>query len=135
MATTKVTVTLRNKGDLAGLVLLGKDYGSVVIVKTLQGNVLRQIFCIHADLGSPEEVAAEVPLAQDQAYLRVEVNEGKISFSYSLNGQDFEAIGQTFRAQAGVWTGAKIGIFASGNADRGELGYADFDWFRLSALK
>src|ERR1017187_3841921 len=28
MATTKVTVTLRNKGDLAGLVLLGKDYGS-----------------------------------------------------------------------------------------------------------
>jgi len=134
MATTKLTVALRNMGDRAGLVLMGKDYGSLIIAKSGHGNVLRQLLCLHADQGAPERVAAEVPVSQDTVYLRGAVEEGKVSFSYSLDGNEFHAIGETFAAQPGVWVGAKVGIFASGQSDQGELGYADFDWFRLAPL-
>jgi len=130
--TTKVTATLRNEGDRTGLVLMGKDYGSLVIAKTKHGNVLRQVLCLQAESGAPEQVAAEVPLAQDEAYLRIKVDQGKTSFSYSLDGTLFHSIGQAFTAQPGVWVGAKIGIFASGEMGSGELGYADFDWLRFA---
>ncbi len=134
-ATTKVTATFRNEGDRAGLVLMGKDYGSLVVVKAKQGNVLRQILCLQADRGSREKVQAEVPLAQDEVYLQVEVDEGKVSFSYSVDGKEFHPIGQPFAAQPGVWIGAKMGIFAGGETDHGEFGYADFDWFRVTPLR
>jgi beta-xylosidase len=134
IATTHVTVALRNGDDRAGIVLMGKDYGSLVIAKSEHGNVLRQLLCLHADQGSPERVAAEVPVSRDTVYLRVAVEEGKVSFSYSLDGNEFHPIGQAFTAQPGVWVGAKIGIFASGQSDHGEFGYADFDWLRIVPL-
>jgi beta-xylosidase len=134
VATAKLKVSLLNQGDQAGLVLMGKDYGSLVIAKTDHGNVLRQMLGPSADLGKAERIAAEAPLLQDDVYLRVAVDEGKISFSYSLSGNEFRPIGDTFMAQPGVWVGAKMGIFVSGAADHGELGYADFDWFRVTAL-
>jgi beta-xylosidase len=134
VATTKLKAVLLNQGDRAGLVLLGKDYGSLVLEKTEHGDVLRQVLCVAADLGTTERIAAEVPLSQDELYLRVAVDEGKISFSYSLDGEQFRSIGQPFMAKPGTWVGAKMGIFASGLTDNRELGYADFDWFRLTAL-
>jgi beta-xylosidase len=134
VATAKLKATLLNEGDRAGLALMGKDYGSLVFVRTEHGNVLRQLLCMSADLGAPERIEAEVPLSDDDVYLRVGVNEGRASFSYSLDGKGFRPIGQPFMAQPGAWIGAKMGIFASGAVDHGEFGYADFDWFRLSAL-
>jgi beta-xylosidase len=132
MATIKLTATLRNRGDRAGLTLMGKDYGSLVIAKTEHGNVLRQLLCLQADHRTSEKVMAEVPVSQDSVFLRVALEEGKVSFGYSLEGVNFHPIGQTFEAQPGVWVGAKIGIFAAGESDQGEFGYADFDWFRLA---
>lgn len=134
MATARIVATLRNESDRVGLVLMGKDYGSLVIEKTPRGNVLRQLLCKQADQGTPERVAAEVPFSQDVVYLRAAIDEGKVSFTYSLDGDEFYPIGQSFVAQPGIWIGAKIGIFASGEADSGELGYADFDWIRLESL-
>jgi beta-xylosidase len=134
IATAKIKAILLNQGDRAGLVLLGKDYGSIVLTKTEHGKAIRQMLCMSADLGTSERTAAEVPLLQDDVYLRVAVDEGKVSFSYSLDGKEFSSLGQPFMAQPGTWIGAKMGIFASGVTDRGELGYADFDWFRLTAL-
>jgi beta-xylosidase len=134
MATTKIKATLLNQGDRAGLVLLGKDYGSLVLAKSEHGNVLRQSLCMSADLGTSERIVAEVPLSQDEVYVRVAVDEGSVRFSYSLDGKEFHPIGQPFMAKQGVWIGAKVGIFASGVTEHGEFGYADFDWFRLTAL-
>ncbi|NYF77816.1 glycoside hydrolase family 43 protein [Granulicella arctica] len=134
MATTKLKATILNQGDRAGLILLGKDYGALALTKTEHGNVLRQLLCMSANLGTSERIVAEVPLSQDDVYLRVAVDEGSVSFSYSVDGKEFRPIGQRFMAQPGIWIGAKVGIFASGVTDHGEFGYADFDWFRLTAL-
>jgi len=134
MATTKIKANLLNQGDRAGLVLMGKDYGVLELARTEQGNVLRQSICILADLGNPEKISAEVPLLQNDVYLRVSVDEGNVSFRYSLDGENFYSIGESFIARPGLWIGAKVGIFASGVADHGEFGHADFDWFRMAAL-
>jgi len=134
MATTKLKAILFSRGDRTGIVLMGRDYGALVLTKTDRGNVLRQLMCKSADVGTPERIAAEVPILQDDVYLRVTVDEGKVSFSYSVDGKEFRSVGQPFMAEPGKWTGAKMGVFASGVAVHGEFGYADFDWFRLTAL-
>jgi beta-xylosidase len=134
IATTKLEATLLNQGDRAGLVLMSRDYGALLITKTDLGDVLRQLLCVSADRGTPDRIAAEVPIMQDNVYLRATVDEGKVSFSYSVYGKELRSLGQPFMAQPGIWIGAKIGIFASGVASHGEFGYADFDWFRLTPL-
>lgn len=135
MVTTKVTAHFANIGDRAGIVLLGKDYGSLVLAKTAQGLAVRQMLCIGADQGGVETVVGELPMTQSEVYLRVKVREGTVSFSYSLNGTEFQSIGKTFEAKPAVWIGAKVGLFAQGEMDHGEFGYSDFDWFRFTPLE
>ncbi|MGI9069085.1 MAG: hypothetical protein ACR2HX_22115 [Pyrinomonadaceae bacterium] len=40
-------------------------------------------------------------------------------------------MGEAFNARKGKWIGARIGIFAVGTGKTREMGYADFDWFRV----
>jgi len=134
ITTAKLKATLLNQGDQTGLVVMGKDYGALIVAKTAHGDVLRQLLCISADLGAPERIEGEVPLSRDDVYLRVALSEGRASFSYSFDGQQFYLIGEPFMAQPGVWTGTKVGIFAAGVTGHGEFGYADFDWFRVDTL-
>jgi beta-xylosidase len=135
IVTTKVTTHFANSGDRAGIVFLGKDYGSLVLAKTAQGLVLQQRLCIEADQGGVETLAGEFPIPQSDVYLRVNVRDGTVSFSYSSNGTEFQSIGKTLEAKPGAWIGAKVGLFAQGETSHGEFGYSDFDWFRLAPLE
>ena len=130
-ATVKVTPHFVNAGDHAGLALLGKDYGTLVVEKTAAGIAIRQMLSLGADGGAAEAIAGEVALSQSDAYLRVIVTGGDVSFSYSLDGTRFEPLGKSFQAKPGVWIGAKVGLFAQGVVEHGEFGYADFDWFHV----
>jgi hypothetical protein len=40
-------------------------------------------------------------------------------------------VGQQFNARQGKWIGAKVGIFAAAKGAASEMGYADYDWFRI----
>jgi hypothetical protein len=65
-------------------------------------------------------------------WLRVRVEENAVcSFSYSMNGRNYVSMGQEFHARQGKWIGAKVGIFAAGRGAAPEMGYADYDWFRI----
>jgi beta-xylosidase len=57
--------------------------------------------------------------------------EALCNFSYSLDGKTFSPLGESFSARQGRWIGAKVGIFAIGSGGSSEMGYADFDWFRV----
>lgn len=137
-ATTKLSLSFKAEGDRAGLVMLGKRYGFVEAVSTKQGVVLRQVMGEAAGLNGTGEVtettAAEVPFDATVVYLRMNMDRGWATFAYSKDGVEFHPLGQRFKAVPGVWIGAKIGIFASGEADQGEFGYADYDWFRFTPL-
>jgi len=76
---------------------------------------------------------ASVPLNRDHCFLRVEVNEGQCTFSYSLDNDKFKTIDEDylFKAVKGRWIGAKVGVFSINPNIRESDGFAEFDWFRV----
>ncbi len=52
-------------------------------------------------------------------------------WAVSVDGKTFAPLVASFVARQGRWIGAKVGIFAVGPGDASEMGYADFDWFRV----
>ena len=83
--------------------------------------------CIDASRYKDEKELGVVELKDKRVYLRVDVNEkAKCRFSYNIDGKRFDPLGEMFTAQAGMWIGAKVGLFVEGTS-----GYADFDWVRI----
>ncbi|MFL6230710.1 MAG: glycoside hydrolase 43 family protein [Pyrinomonadaceae bacterium] len=131
-ATTKVTFTPRADGEATGLVVLGQDY-AYVSVKSQAGRLsISQTVVKDAAVGGKGSESAGLPLRSNTFYLRVSVSQGAVcNFSYSADGRSFSPVGESFKARAGRWIGAKVGIFAVGAGHPRENGYADFDWFRV----
>jgi beta-xylosidase len=131
-ATTKVNFTARDENDKTGLIVMGLDYSYISVKKRADGFYVSQSLCIDADKQTPEKEFPGVRLNGGNVYLRVMVtHNGMSTFSYSVDGNRFMPIGQSFRARQGRWIGAKLGIFAVGSGTASEMGYADFDWFRI----
>lgn len=130
--TTKVKVTPQGDDDGAGLIVMGLDYAYVSVRKKFDGFHVSQNTCQDADKDSAEKSIHETKVPDGPVFLRVSVKEGGLChFSYSVDGQKFIPIGGPFKARQGRWIGAKVGIFALGANRHPEMGYADFDWFRV----
>ncbi len=131
-ATTKINFTARNDGERAGLIVMGTDYAYVSVRKQQDGLYISQAVCMNADEGSVEVETPVIKLNQTAVWLRVKVDEGAIvNFSYSFDGKSYAPIGKPFKARPGRWIGAKVGVFAVAPGQNSEMGYADFDWFRV----
>jgi len=108
--------------DYAYLSIQQKD-GAMYVTLTI---------CKDADHHTAEIEGVPVAVRANPIYLRVRVARNAVcSFSFSLDGVKFSAVGPLFTARQGKWIGAKVGIFAVGVGTEREMGYADFDWFRL----
>jgi beta-xylosidase len=131
-ATTKLTFTAHGEGEKTGLIVMGTDYAYLSVKQTAAGLAVSQTVCRNADRGAAERESAAAGVAGAAVYLRVKVTEGALChFSYSRDGAEFTDVGEAFPAKAGRWIGAKMGLFAIGGHSPGEVGYADFDWFRV----
>lgn len=132
-ATTKLTFTPRFEGEKTGLIMMGLDYAYLSVTNQGGKLLLGQSVCRNADKLSPETSTAPVEIpAKQPVYLRVKVQPGaKCQFSYSLDGQQFQPVGQEFTAREGKWIGAKLGLFCTRPAQTNDAGTADFDWFRV----
>jgi beta-xylosidase len=147
-ATTKLTFNPFKKGERAGLVVFGQDYGIININNTDKGLVINQSGCKNASKGTSEIVNDSIAINQNTVYFRVEIKQSKdkknnegiwepkatCTFSYSLDGNKFVTFGKSFAAWEGKWVSAKVGIFCQRSAWLNDSGYADFDWFRVEAL-
>jgi beta-xylosidase len=129
-ATAKLTLTPASEEDRAGLVIMGYQYACLTVsrcgigfrVSLSEGNAAEERELASADIG-PCTV-----------FLRVSVEEGAVCrFSYSLDGNDFRVLGEPFTARPGGWMGAKAGLFHVRPVEASAGGYADVDYFRLSA--
>jgi beta-xylosidase len=132
-ATTKIKLTANSDGKRAGLVIMGSDYASVYITKKNQRLFVVRAVCTNALQNGKEQVVEEQPVQTDAVFLRVKVSspDGRCQFSYSIDGNRFEPVGNEFKAKPGKWIGAKVGLFAVSRMDAEAGGYADFDWFRI----
>jgi beta-xylosidase len=134
VVTTKLTFTARAEGEETGLVVLGQSYASIRLRNTAKGLVLERVQCDDARDADPKKaVSNAVPVGGTTVYLRASVETGAVvRFSYSLDGERFMPLGDTFQATAGRWVGARIGLYALSAGPTYEHGYSDVDWFRFS---
>ena len=135
-ATTKLTFLPRGEGEQVGLLVLGLDYAYLTLSRRGSQWQLAQAACHDADQGSLE--TSTVPLnipapASGVVYLRVQVAaDARCRFSYSLNGEQFERVGEEFAAREGKWVGARMGLFCSRTSFSTDAGGADVDWWHVT---
>ncbi len=126
--TTLIDASGLREGERGGLLMMGRDYSYLAVVRSADGLRVVQVRCLDAPKNSSEKELGAVALKTIRVVLRVDVNEkAECRFSYSIDGKRFEPLGETFTAQPGMWIGAKVGLFALGSGS----GYADFDWVRI----
>lgn len=133
-ATAKISLETTDLNQSGGMLIMGRDYSSLQLTKVENGYELSQIICRQADKGKPEKMVASRLLSSKELFLRVQVRapDAQCVFSFSLDGKNFETIGEPFTAVPGGWIGAKVGLFAGKSADSARGGYLDVDWFRIT---
>lgn len=144
-ATAKLRFTSKDQNQFGGIVMMGLDYSALVVKRVGDAFQLQQLTCRNADKGKAETVkviATLEPTAADKIdyqpgihediYMRMSVDNGKCSFSYSLDGKKFKPAGDEFTMREGKWIGAKIGFVAAEPAGKANRGWIDADWFRVT---
>ena len=132
--TSKLTFTPNPKlsDESTGLVIMGMSYAYLGLKSDKDGLNLVYSVCLNANKGKSEIEKKITRVSGNEIYLNLKVKQqGKCTFSYSLNGKDFIEIPELFTAEAGHWIGAKIGLFATRKTKTNDSGYADFDYFRV----
>ena len=144
-ATTKIRFTSKDQNQTGGLLMMGLDYSGLVVKRVGNDFQLLHISCKSADKGKPQTeqlIATLKPTAVDQIdyqpgthidiYMRMSVNDGKMHFSYSLDGKKYTKCGTEFTMREGKWIGAKIGFVAYEPGQKTNRGWIDADWFRVT---
>lgn len=144
-ATTKIRFTSKDQNQTGGLLMMGLDYSGLVVKRVGNDFQLLQISCKSADKGKPQTeqlIATLKPTTVDQIdyqpgthidiYMRMSVNDGKMHFSYSLDGKKYTKCGTEFTMREGKWIGAKIGFVAYEPGQKTNRGWIDADWFRVT---
>jgi beta-xylosidase len=137
MVTAKMTFKPNTKleNEKAGLAIMGLSYAWLGLKNKADGIYLLYAICKNADKGNKENETSIMKLSDATVFFRVKVSNNAVCrFSYSLNGKDFTEVNEEFKAEAGRWIGAKVGIFCTRETQINDSGYADFDWFRIEKL-
>jgi len=134
-ATMKMTFrpAPRYVGERTGLVVMGLDYGALIIENTERGLVLSQVECKDTERGNREVVKATTLLKDATVYLRVTFNKNAVcTFSYSMDNKKYTKFETPFQAREGKWIGAKVGTFCMRpNMIINDGGWVEVDWFRI----
>ncbi|MCR5797434.1 MAG: glycoside hydrolase 43 family protein [Eubacterium sp.] len=142
---TAITTSGMKPGDYAGLVAVGSDYGMVGVSCGQDGK--RHIFQGSGSAGNARPVdeeeidineTADEIVGDTKVYLRVEYsfNTGKTrsdkaQFYYSLDGENWESIGDVLRMKFSTSTtfmGARTWLTNYATTETG--GYVDFDYYK-----
>lgn len=131
-ATTKVNCSLKSDGEKTGVIVIGTDYAYISFGVGDKKSYISYVVCKNAEKGAEEIKTDNVPVEQQNIYLRVSVRQGALcTFSWSVDGEKFVTLGEPFKAKPGKWIGAKIGLFCVRSNITNDAGYADIDWFRV----
>lgn len=132
--TTVLDFSAAREGNEAGLIVFGYSYAWIGLRRTLAGLRLVQVTHLDAHQASPSVESAAMAAPSNKIFLRVTVSAAATCcFAYSADGASFTAFGSELSATAGKWVGAKVGLFASAGSGQAGVGYADFDFFRVTA--
>ncbi|HYG23193.1 MAG TPA: glycoside hydrolase 43 family protein [Verrucomicrobiae bacterium] len=126
-------------GDFAGLALLQAQYGLVGVKAEAGTNFVVMASAQSSGLRGRASEAREVervPIGATQVFLRAECDfrnkTDRARFSYSLDGQSWNRIGNELRMSYTLphFMGYRFGLFNFATKEAG--GHADFDYFRIT---
>ncbi|GJM64240.1 glycoside hydrolase 43 family protein [Persicobacter diffluens] len=122
------------QGERAGFIMMGMDYAALNLENVGEGkSKLKLVRNYKAHKGNLEEVLLSKVLDKQTIWLSMQMKEGgTTTFSYSIDGKNFNPIIGDFTAEEGRWIGAKIGLFSQKNSYTGPVGYVDVDFFRIN---
>lgn len=145
--TTKLNAVLMNEGDKTGLIVMGRDYAHISLVKVKDGYAIEYKTCKDAEQKNAEQSISVIglgkikinekynhktPIPDVEIYLQVKVADGGIcTFTYSIDGIKFHKLPEVFEARQGKWIGAKTGLFIMNHAEGTSRSWVDVDWFRI----
>jgi beta-xylosidase len=143
--TTKMRFTSKADGQMGGLIMMGLDYSALMVRRTGKTFQLVLLTCKAADKGNSHTeriIATLKPTAEDKTeykpgihediYLRLKVNDSKMTFDWSLDGKKYQDCGDEFQMKEGKWIGAKFGFVAVETDPKCDRGWIDADWIRIT---
>ncbi len=126
MGTVKMNIENMKDGDFAGLAVFQDPYAYVGIE---QINGINYVLMVNNG-----KTIDSVAINQPSVYLKAiaDYAKSKASFSYSLDNQNFNIIGNTMdmKFNLSIFTGNKFCLF--NYATKATGGFVDFDWFRTN---
>ena len=158
-ATTLMRPEFKREGERAGISVHGTNFAWIGVEQGKAGLQLVQVTKDKSIPGSPISEYAGPKLLTDKVWLRMQVKPTTVEvpppdfspywpsmlrethmhvvFSYSLDGIMFTPLGLPFQSRPGRWVGAQIGLFAQAAFAKPAgvattVGYADFDWFKIT---
>ena len=144
-ATTKLRMTSKADGQFGGLIMMGLDYSALVVKRVGKEFQLLLLTCKAADKGNAQQeklICTLKPTAEDKIdykpgihediYLRLQVEDSKVRFSYSQNGKKFQDASEWIDMKEGKWIGAKFGFVAAETDAKVDKGWIDADWIRVT---
>lgn len=132
----KLNCNFHYDGEEAGFIIMGLDYCYLKIKKESDEYSLTQVICKNADNKGIESEIEEKPLKSNIIYIQVKVDaKANCTFSYSEDGQNFNAIGIPFTAREGKWIGAKLGFVALRENFINDAGNMKIDWIRFKEFE
>ncbi|MBN2263291.1 MAG: hypothetical protein JW735_10280, partial [Prolixibacteraceae bacterium] len=117
-------------GDKTGLIIMGEDY-AYLACEFIDGKTFITLnACENARTEGKQQQIEKIETNGNSFFFKVNIyNEANYSFAYSTDGTNFIELKNVFKARAGRWIGAKVGIFALKENNTNDSGYTDFDWF------
>jgi beta-xylosidase len=114
-------------GEEAGLIVMGKEHAALLLRQTKDSrHIVYRVNNKDVFIGA---------WPGGTVHLQMSMQSGGIcTFSYSDDGKTLRKVGPSFQAVEGRWIGAKVGVFSMSSTQSNSPGYADFDYFRFSAL-
>jgi beta-xylosidase len=144
-ATAKVRFASKEDGQYGGMVMMGRDYSALVVLRQGDAFLLQRHTTMGADEGRTEtqqtlttlqpterDTIPYAPAIYMDVYLRMTVRDGICTYSHSLDGKHFKQAGEPFKMREGKWIGAKFGFVAECKSLKSSRGWLDVDWIRIT---
>lgn len=123
------------EGDTSGLVVMGKQYSYIAVVRGPEGiDSLVVAKGEYSKFATRPQMLASAPLDTDRVQLRVQlVGDDECRYSYSTDGgATFTGLGPCCKVDGGMWTGAKAGLFSITPSLLPTPGYTLVDWYHTT---
>jgi beta-xylosidase len=121
------------ENERAGMVVMGMSYAGITLRFSKGRTQVVYMSCVDAIKRKQETEKILADYNTGDIYLRMQLTRGaECRFSYSFDGNAFIDAGETFKAEPGRWTGAKVGLFCSRASQINDSGFMDVDWFRVT---